>query len=78
MANIITFKKQPEKVWRYSYWIYVNGQYSGYIGRCNHPNSKPFIYSLDYCLDFEADSLNELKKLVRQKIKEKLNGTNGI
>lgn len=74
MANIITFKRQPERVWKYSYWIYVNGQYSGYIGRCKHSYSKPFVYSLDYCLDFEANTLNELKKLIRQKIKEKLNG----
>lgn len=74
MADIITFKKQKEVVWKYSYHIFVNGVYSGYIGKCNNPNSKPFVYSLDYCLDFEADTFNELKKLVRQKIKEKLNG----
>lgn len=73
MADIITFKKQPEKIWEYSYWIYVNGRYSGYIGKYNR-NSKPWVYSLDYYLDFEADSFNELKKLIRQKIKEKLNG----
>ena len=73
MANIITFKKQSGKVWEYTYWIYVNDKYSGYIGKCSR-NSKPFVFSLDYCLDFEANTFNELKKLVRQKIKEKLNG----
>lgn len=74
MANIITFKRQPEEdVWKYTYWIFVGNRYSGYIGKCNK-NSKPFVFSTTYCLDFEADSFNELKKLVRQKIKEKLNG----
>lgn len=75
MADIITFKKQPgEDVWRYTYWICVNDKYSGYIGKFKHSYSKPFVFSTTYCLDFEADSFNELKKLVRQKIKEKLNG----
>ena len=73
MADIITFKKQPDKVWEYSYWIYVNGKYSGYIGKCNR-KTKPWVYSINYSLDFKANTFNELKKLVRQKIKEKLNG----
>ena len=74
MADTITFKKQPEKVWKYTYWIYVNGQYAGYIGKCKHSYSKPFVYSSEYYLSFEANTFNELKKLVRQNIKEKLNG----
>lgn len=53
--------------------IYINGHYSGYIGKCSR-NTKPFVFSLDYNLDFKANTFNELKKLVRQKIKEKLNG----
>lgn len=71
MANIITFKRQQGKIWEYYYHIYVNGQFVGYIGKCSR-NSKPFVFSTDYYLDFYADSFNELKKLVRQKIKEKL------
>lgn len=74
MANIITFKKQPEQIWKYFYEIYVEGKCSGYIGKYKHSYSKPFVYSTTYCLDFEANTFNELKKLVRQKIKEKLNG----
>lgn len=73
MANIITFEKRPELIWKYHYHILVNGEYSGYIGKCKHKYSKPFAFSTEYCIDFEANSLNELKKLVRQKIKEKLN-----
>lgn len=78
MANIITFEKRPEGVWTYSYWIIVNGQYSGYIGKCKYKGAYPFAYSceydidLDYYLDYKYKTFNELKKAVRQIIKEKL------
>ena len=78
MANIITFEKRPEKVWKYTYWIRVNGQYSGYISKCKFKGAYPFAYSceynidLDYGLDGKYKTFNELKKAVKQIIKEKL------
>lgn len=78
MANIITFKKKPEKIWEYSYWILVNGQYSGFISKCKFKGAYPFAYSsvynidLDYDFDRKYKTFNELKKAVRQIIKEKL------
>jgi hypothetical protein len=78
MANIITFEKRPEKVWKYTYFIYVNGQYSGYISKCKFKGAYPFAYSceynidLDYGLDHKYKTFNELKKAVKQIIKEKL------
>ena len=84
MANIITFEKRPEKVWRYTYWIIVNGQYSGYISKCKFKGAYPFAYSceynidLDYGIDHKYKTFNELKKAVKQIIKEKINERNGI
>lgn len=78
MANIITFEKRPERVWRYTYFIYVNNQYSGYISKCKFKGAYPFAYSgvydisLDYGIDHKYKTFNELKKAVRQIIKEKL------
>ena len=78
MANIITFEKQEERVWKYTYFIYVNGQYSGYISKCKFKGAYPFAYSskynidLDYGLDHKYKTFNELRKAVRQIIKEKL------
>ena len=78
MANIITFEKCEERIWRYSYYILVNKEYGGYIGKTKDKNSKPFAYSSIYNIDIKADTFNELKKLVRQKIKEKLDEGNGL
>jgi hypothetical protein len=84
MGDIITFEKQPERVWRYTYWIIVNGQYSGYISKCKYKGAYPFAYSceynidLDYGIDHKYKTFNELKKAVKQIIKEKINEGNGI
>lgn len=84
MANIITFEKQPERVWKYTYFIYVNGQYSGYISKCKFKGAYPFAYSedyninLDYGIDHKYKTFNELKKAVKQIIKEKINERNEI
>jgi hypothetical protein len=78
MANIITFEKRPERVWRYTYFIYVNSQYSEYISKCKFKGAYPFAYSsdyninLDYGIDHKYKTFNELKKAVRHIIKEKL------
>jgi len=84
MANIITFEKRQERVWKYTYWIIVNGEYSGYISKCKFKGAYPFAYSceynidLDYGIDHKYKTLKELKKAVKHIIKEKLNERNGI